>query len=617
MTTFQTSQLDFENIKENLKTYLKAKDEFTDYDFEASGLSNILDVLAYNTHLNALIANFGLNETYLASAQLRSSVTSIANMLGYNIRSNTASTAYLSLSVDLSGIGSPPTSVTLPAGTKFVTSVDNISYTFQTISSYIGINDGTGIYTFYTDLGSESIPVYEGQSKTKTFIVNSNDPHQIYVIPDTNMDSSIVTVKVYDTYASTDYVSYTDINEVIKITPTSTFYKIYESPNGYFEISFGDGVTTGLHPTIGNKIEVEYISTSGADANRASSFSPVSQLSVNGGNYDIDVAVISRSAGGSGKESTDSIRQNAPIVFAAQQRLVTAQDYKGMILSTFSSVRDAIAWGGEDHSTPTYGLVYVSLIFHDNIPAEMQALVKSYISDNLNENLAILTIGVDFIDPVATYLQIEVDFSFDPGLTSLTKSSIENIVNAEVAAYVNDNLKDFTGSFRKSNLATEIDELSPAILSSEIAVKIQQRLTPVTEANEINDSRSATYNLYYPVPLLNPSTTEHVINSTSFYYDGQISKVVNKLGSTVLQITDLSGNVLLNNVGIYYPDTGHIALDGFAPGVITSGDSYIKFSALPRNDNVIKPLRNFYLDIDASLSYSAAQIDRNETSIAL
>lgn len=615
-TTFSTTQLDFEAIKENLKVYLRRQPEFADYNFEASGISNILDVLAYNTHFNALMANFALNEAYLSSAQLRSSVISIAQTLGYNIRSRTASRANLNLSLNLTAAPIKPASITLPAGTRFTTSVDGVSYVFQTRSTYVAVNNG-GVYVFTTSDGDIDIPVYEGTSRTKTFVVQNQDERQIFVIPDETIDTSLVNVNVYDTYASTSFTTYTDINGVTAITPESTFYRIIESPNGYYELNFGDGITTGRKPTVGNKVVIEYLSCSGPAANGAASFSPVSQVTVNNVNYDLTVAIASSSHGGAERQSIESIRANAPLSFAAQNRLVTAEDYKTTILSRFSSVDDAVAWGGEDNDPPNYGVVYVGLLFNDGVSAASQTAVKDTIRNTLNENLAVLSIDVEFVDPIITYLNISTEFAFNPNLTGLTQNTMENQVFAAVQQYVEDNLKTFTGTFRKSRLSTIIDAVSPSVLSSDISVTLQQRLVPITTATEDDASASSSYTISYPVLIATPDDVDYRITSTTFFYNGVICSIKNKLGSTKLQIVDANNVPVIDNIGEYVPNTGKVNLVGFSPGLITSGENFIKVNVVPASDNVIKPLRNYYFDIDLSTSFAVATIDRQDTRVQL
>lgn len=615
-TTFQTSQLDFDGIKESLKLYLRRMPEFADYDFEASGLSNILDVLAYNTHINALMANFSLNEAYLGSAQLRSSIVNIAQTLGYNIRSRSAAAANLRLTVNLSSAFVKPTSIVLPAGTKFSTSIDGISYIFQTRSSYTAYNN-SGIYVFISEDGSESIPVYEGILRTKTFIVQSEDERQIFVIPDNTIDTRLVNVNVYATYNSSLFTSYTSIFGVTNINPLSTHYRIIESPNGFYELNFGDGITTGKKPAVGNKVIIDYLATAGAAGNGAISFNPISQITINAVNYDIGVSLISASYGGSDKQSIESIRANAPLGFAAQQRLVTAEDYKTTILTSFSSVNDVVAWGGEDNDPPNYGVVYVGLLFNDNISASAQTAVKNSIKANLNENLAVLSIDVAFVDPVITYLNIATQFEFNPNLTGFTQNTVENQVLTVIRNYVETNLQTFSGTFRKSNLATLIDEMSVAILSTKIDVSVQQRLTPITTATADDTSQLSSYTVSFPVPLSSPDDINYIITSSLFFYNGVTCSIKNKLGTTKLQIVDANNIVIIDNIGQYIPTTGKISLVGFAPGLISSGETFIKINALPANDSVLKPLRNYYFDMDLTTSFASANIDRQTTRVQL
>ena len=239
-TTIRSSDLDFDTIKSRLKEFLQKKSEFADYDFEASGLSNILDVLAYNTHLNGLTANFALNESFLNTAQLRSSLVSHAEALGYNPKSFTSAEAKLNLSYTINNTDRP-TTITLLKNTPFTTSVDGVSYTFQTRSNFTATDNGSGVYEFVDDAGSPDISVFEGTIKTKTFFVGDTSDSQIYVIPDITMDTSTIQVNVFETATSTTAVdTYTNISKAVRITSTSTHYQIKEVPNGFYEIIFGD-----------------------------------------------------------------------------------------------------------------------------------------------------------------------------------------------------------------------------------------------------------------------------------------------------------------------------------------------------------------------------------------
>lgn len=617
MTTFQTTQLDFAQIKQSLKTFFEQQGEFADYDFDGAGLQNILDVLAYNTHYNAMIANFALNESYLTTAQLRSSVISKAQSLGYNIRSRSASVAYLNLSVNLSGLGSPPVTVTIPSGKTFTSQIDGETFTFRTLETVTAVNNGSNIYTFVASDGSTNIPVYEGASRTKTFLVGQGADDQVYVIPDETMDTSTARVTVFDTYSSSTSTEYFSVVGQTSITTDSTFYRINELPNGYYEVSFGDGRIYGQTPIAGNKIVVSYLSCIGEAANGGTLFAPTSGVTIDGTTYTLNTVTVSASAGGAAKQSIESIRKNAPISFAAQQRLVTAQDYEGTILNNYSQIQDVVAWGGEENDPVDYGKVFVSLRYKDGTSASTKTQVENNIANDLNENLAILSIDIEFVDPITTFLELDTEIFYNPDLTTRTRSSIQSAIQTSIVNYVNANLKSFKGIFRKSRLQTQIDSFSEAVSSSSIVARLQQRLTPVRAASLNNPSPSASYTLSFPAALASPDDELRVITSSTFEYNGQTGLVVNRLSSNTLQIVTPENVVLLDNVGSYTPSTGKVQFTGFAPGIISSGDSFIKVSARPNNDSVIKPLRNYIIDFDTSRSRTLATIDTNEISVKL
>ena len=373
-TTINSTALDFNNIKANLKTYLESKDEFKDYNFEASGLSNLLDVLAYNTHINGLIANFALNESYLPTAQLRSSLVSLSEGIGYVPDTDTASQANVRITFNSTAAGRD-TKVALPAYTKFTSTVDDVTYQFQTIVPHTATDNGNGFYEFLTKDGLNRIPIYEGTLKTKTFLVGEYEDNPVYIIPDTTLDADTVTVKIYSSSTATTFVSYQNIINATSISANSTIYVLKESPNGFFELSFGDGSTFGIAPTAGNRIEVEYLSTKGRVANGAVSFTPVSTFSVGAiSNVTLNTTTWINSVGGKNKESIESIRQNAPYQYATQNRMVTAADYSSLILRNYSTlISDIASWGGQDNAEMVeFGAVYVSILFEDYVSIVLQ-----------------------------------------------------------------------------------------------------------------------------------------------------------------------------------------------------------------------------------------------------
>ena len=603
-TTIQSTDLDFDTIKTRLKDYFKKQNEFNDYDFEAAGLSNLLDVLAYNTHFNGLIANFAINESFLNTAQLRSSIISHAEALGYVPRSYTSSQAKLNLSISISA-SNRPNLVDLPRGATFTTSIDNVSYTFRTREKYTATPNSAGVYNFVTDDGLTEIPVYEGIEKVKTFFVGDTGDNQIYVIPDITIDTTTIRVRVFDTAVSSTFDTYTNINTAKRITPTSTHYQIKEVPNGYYEIIFGDGLSTGKAPSAGNMIKIDYLSTKGPAANGASIFS--TSVQVQGQN--LAVLTNTASAGGSFREGIESIRQNAPIYFTSQRRMVTAEDYRGQILTNFNSfVDDVTTWGGADNDPPVYGRVYVSLKFKDDVDNATQQNVKARIISELTDNFAIATIDTIYVDPVNTFLELSTTFNFDPDLTSRTAGSTQNLVQSTIQTFFANNLEKFGQVFRRSNLLTIIDDLDEAILNTRMEVKVQQRLTP-----SLGLTRS--YNIYFPVPISVPDDKTYIISSTKFTVNNISCVLRNRLSTTTMEVVDTSGNVVIDNIGSYNAAAGRIDLTGL--NVTAFEGTAIKISALPTNQSTIRPLRASLLNLDEEISKANAILDYQNTQVSL
>ena len=607
-TTIRSTQLDFDTIKGRLKDFLKQQTEFADYDFEASGLSNILDVLAYNTHFTGLNANFALNESFINTAQLRSSVASLAEGLGYVPKSYSSSKADLNLSVQISAT-SRPTSLTLPRNTQFTSSVNGVTYTFQTRENFIGTDDGTGLYQFLNSTDGVAIPVFEGTEKTKTFFVGDKADNQIYVIPDITMDTTTIRVRVFPTASSSIFDTYTNIKEAIRITDTSTFYQIKEVPNGFYEIIFGDGTTTGKAPVAGNKIIIDYLSTQGTVANDASSFSPTADISVDGVDYTLITTTETQSAGGAYKESIESIRQNAPIAFTSQRRLVTAEDYKAQIQTNFGAFLDDVtAFSGADNVPEKFGVTFIGLKFKSGVSATRQQSVKDEIKTNLTDNMAIMSITTEYIDPITTFLEISTTFNLDPDLTSSTSQAIQTTVQNTVNNFFTTNLKKFNKVFRRSNLLTLIDAIDPAILNSKMEVKLKQSFIPTTNI-------ALSYSVAFPVALAEPDDIVPTLTTSQFTFNSQTCFIKNQLGTTKLQIVSIDGTIEVDNIGSYNNLSGVVSLTGFKPTAF-EGDA-IDISITPANQSTIRPLRNYILDIDTTTSTSRAVLDFQNTVVSI
>ena len=611
-TNITSTALDFDTIKNSLKTYFAQQPEFSDYNFETSGLSNILDVLAYNTHFNGLTANFATNEAFLNTAQLRSSVVSHAEALGYRPRSRTPSSSSLTLYVNLSGVANRPSSITLNSGWEFNASNESETFKFITDKNYTAEDDGNGLYSFTDVNGNSNIKVFQGEFKTKTFIVDDTAENQIYVIPDESLDTGKITVNVYDTPTSTKFTSYYFLDTTLTVDSTTAFFDIKEAPNGYYEINFGDGKSFGKSPAIGSKVVVRYFSSRGTDANGCSGFKSANSYVLNDVNYPVNIQTQKSSTEGYEKETIESIRKLAPLQFASQKRLVTSADYRSMILSNFPVVKDVAVWGGEDNVPIDYGKVYISLQYQDGTSESVKTETQNNIETNFTNQLSVMSISNKYVTPEETYLEITGNFNYDPSLTNDTGSAIQTSITNFLQEYFTNTLNSFNSSFSRSEVLTEVSDLNRAILSAKMNIKVQQRLN-VTVGSPKN------YNIYFPVVLIPAEAQDYSIESSMFTYgdDAVRCTVKNKLNSNILQVVSTTGTVIVEDIGSYNYQKGSVNLNGFAPVSISTGTPYITFSSTPLDQSMISPLRNYVLRLDTAKLRMQPLKNEQDTKVAL
>lgn len=611
-TNITSTALDFDTIKNSLKTYFAQQPEFSDYNFETSGLSNILDVLAYNTHFNGLTANFATNEAFLNTAQLRSSVVSHAEALGYRPRSKTPSSSSLTLYVNLSGVANRPSSITLNSGWEFNASNESETFKFITDKNYSAVDDGNGLYSFTDVNGNSNIKVFQGEFKTKTFIVDDTAENQIYVIPDESLDTGKITVNVYDTPTSTKFTSYYFLDTALTVDSTTVFFDIKEAPNGYYEINFGDGKSFGKSPAIGSKVVVRYFSSRGTDANGCSGFKSANSYVLNDVNYPVNIQTQKSSTEGYEKETIESIRKLAPLQFASQKRLVTSADYRSMILSNFPVVKDVAVWGGEDNVPIDYGKVYISLQYQDGTSESVKTETQNNIETNFTNQLSVMSISNKYVTPEETYLEITGNFNYDPSLTNDTGSAIQTSITNFLQEYFTNTLNSFNSSFSRSEVLTEVSDLNRAILSAKMNLKVQQRLN-VTVGSPKN------YNIYFPVVLIPAEAQDYSIESSMFTYgdDAVRCTVKNKLNSNILQVVSTTGTVIVEDIGSYNYQKGSVNLNGFAPVSISTGTPYITFSSTPLDQSMISPLRNYVLRLDTAKLRMQPLKNEQDTKVAL
>ena len=595
-TTIKSTSLDFDAIKNNLKTFLAEKQEFADYNFEASGLSNILDVLAYNTHYNGLTANFALNESFLGTAQLRSSIISLAEGIGYIPDSKTSSQAIIKMSVNLSGVSGRPANLQLSSGFKFNATVDETEYVFQTQENLSASDNGEGLYIFRDASGSDNIKVYEGTARVKTFLITKKEENAVYIIPDTSIDIDTAVVRVFESASSSVFATYTDILKATTINSNSTLYILKEYPNGFYELSFGNGTTLGRAPSAGNKVTVSYLASSGSASDTAKIFEPQNQVQVAGTGYSVSVTTVSKSVGGGEKESIESIRKVAPFQYASQNRMVTAVDYSTLVLRNFSTlIKDIQSFGGEDALNPKFGTVFLSILFNADVDDATVQVTKDSIVD-LASQLSVASFNIEFEDPVKTFIETQTFFQFNPNLTTLSRNTIQDNVTNTIDTYFENNTGKFSQSFRRSNLLTEVDDVSPAILSSRADIRVQRRFTPTLTS--IQD-----HTLRYAVDIADTDDVNYVITSSAFTYKNKTCILRNKLKTNKLEVFNQDDReVIVDNVGSYLNDT--VSIVGLQIDNFVGAEGYIKVSAKPANESAVTPFRNDVLEHDKSRSFS-------------
>lgn len=593
---YDTTKLDFYDIKENLKSYLKKTDDFKDYNFEASGLSTLLDVLAQNTHINAMTSSFILNESYLDTAQLRNSVVSRAAALGYSIRSKTAAYAFVNISTRKTDAVRANV-LTIPPFTKFASTIDNKTVNFYNLKPYVAYDDGTGFYEFIDENGSNNIQLFQGTLKTQTYIVGDNNKSAVYVINDQNIDTTTVSVNVFDTTTSAMSREYLNVFDATEITDESRLYQLIESPSGDYQLSFSDGTILGKELQFGNKIEVTYLSSIGEDANGANIFrtdSIIAESKV----YPLTVSTVSEAIGGSERESIQSIKLNAPLNFTTQQRMVTSQDYRNIILKNYNMIEDVSSWGGQDNVPPQAGSVFVSMKFKPGISEESKVDVKKNIIERLTNRLAVASIDTVFVDPETVYIELDVNFNFNASTTRMSVSAVENQILQAIIKYFDDNLDTYGKTFRASNILSLVDGISESVLDSRAIVRMQRRFVPFL-------NRPSQYTIQFPVAIAAPDDVNYSVSSTSFVYENELCFIKNQLKTMNLQVVNAAGDVIIDSVGNY--SDNKISLIAFTASEFT-GDQ-IKISATPANPSTIKPLRNFILDIDTSRTYINSTVE--------
>lgn len=577
------TELDFDRIKENLKEFLRGQEKFSDYNFDGSGLSILLDVLAYNTHYNLLYQNLAINESFIDSASKRSSVVSKAKALGYIPRSARASTAYLNIRVTTTS-----TSVDvleLPKYTPFTTSNDGVVYTFYTTQSNIAYRDGS-VFVF------SNIEVKEGKPLSYNYTVAEGIQ---YIIPNGNVDLTTLTVKIQESGTSSEYEIFDSAMSLLDLDGNSKVYFSKEIDNGLFEIEFGDGII-GKSLVNGNVVIFNYMVCAGNNPNGAINFHYAGPKYVSGQTEIVSTQITA--SNGSFAEDIESIRRNAPKMYTAQNRCVTLNDYKTLIMSLYPTARSVNVWGGENHVPVSYGDVYISIM-----PAEGEALSESDKQYLLNDILAprrVVTIHPKLIDPAFINLQLNVAYYYNPTDTRLSVNDLSTAVFNNIIAYGEANLDKFGGIFKHSAVSRVIDTTDASITNSAMTVKIHRNV-PIT----FNQVTQYDVNLSNPI-FISDSPKESII-STGFYVlniadqlcyidDEPISGT--SLGKLRLFYRTVSQKIILKYIGTVNYVTGSIKIEDLI--ITQSASSYFTLIIKPGSTDIVSA-RNQIASISSKL----------------
>jgi hypothetical protein len=590
------SDFDFDNIKSNLKTFLQDQPEFSDYNFEGSGFSVLLDVLAYNTHYLGFNANMLANEVYLDSADIRKNIVSLAKMLGYTPSSVKAPAANISIVVN-NATGS---SLTMDKGTTFTSTVDGTTYQFVT-NQVSTITPLDGVYRF-TD-----IIIYEGTLVTYRYTVDSSDVDQKFIIPSVNADTSTLKVTVQNSSVDTTSSVYSLATGVRSLDNTSKVYFLQETDTGKFQIYFGDGVL-GRKLSGGNIVILEYVVTNKEESNGASAFTLSSTID---GFSNVSITTNSVAQGGSEAESKESIRFNAPLQYTAQDRAVTSTDYETLVRSLYPNALSISAWGGEEDETPVYGVVKISIKAASGSTLTNQT--KTEIVNSLRQyNIA--SVRPVIIDPETISVILNSTVRYDSKLTTKTAATIKSDVISSLTNYNTNILQRFDGIFRYSKVTGLIDDADASIVSNITTVRVRKSFTP-------SFNTSTRYDIYFRNAFYNPHTGHNaamggILSSSGFIIDGNTNEMfLDDDGSGNVRRYYFDGGVRVyanNTQGTVNYTTGQVTLNSLnitsVSNIRGSTSTVIEITVVP-NSNDIVPVRNTIVEIDIANSTVTVEKD--------
>ncbi len=546
-TSLRVTELDFSTIKNNLKNYLKSQSEFQDFDFEGSGMSVLLDILAYNTHYMGFYLNMVGNEMFLDTAQLRDSMLSHAKAIGYIPTSRQGSQTLLNITVTPS-ITEPntATSLTLDKYTRFLgRDIDGENYNF------VAVNSNT-VQKFGGSFAFSNVSIKQGDVVTLQYQLDPTNTYRRFDIPSQNVDTTSIVITVQESSSNTDTRLYTLADDITTLNSSSQVYFVEENPDLKYTFYFGDGVI-GKRPQNGAVITCTFLDTAGVSSNSISEFVIVDPI---GGIYrdNVSISAVSATYGGIEKESIEQIRFRAPYYYAAQNRAVTTKDYETLITKDFPNIESVSAWGGEDNDPVVYGKVFFSLKTKQNIA--LTNVDKEFIKQSLIRNRNVVTVTPEIVDPDFAFMRILAKVNYNPYLTSLNSNQLAEVVRQAIFDYNDRELNTFDSTFRKSRLSQYIENSEKSIMGTDITVFVQKKAT-------LDTLNSRKYDINFNMPL----RKGNYINKLFSFPEARINDV-NGVERNVLFEEVLDAPTGINSIEVVNGGSSYST----APQVIISGD---------------------------------------------
>ena len=593
--------LDFDTLKSQLKTYLKGQAQFSDYDFDGSNMSVLLDIITYNTHLNAFYLNMVASEMFLDSAQLRNSVVSIAKSLNYTPRSAKSSKAIITAVFPQSGLDQ----FTIPKNTRFTGKNSNGSLTFVTTETII-------IYPSNNSFTAANLEIYEGSLFTDSYVVDYSTEGQRFILSNANLDTDSIEIAVTENNGATP-VEFKRADSLFGLRANTNVYFLQASDDSKYEIQFGDG-TFGRRPNDGSVETALYRVTVGPNGNRATDFRLNDNLgAINGYGSSIipTITTVEASFGGGDAETIDEIRYRAPKAYQTQDRAITLSDFQNLVTQQYQTIKNVYVYGGEKVvEQPRYGTVYVvPVTFTGNLLSDAE---KFDIEEFLRTRTAI-GITPRVIDPDFLYVNVFTTVRFNPENTTLSASDIESLVKGVIQTYNTDELLNLNTELSLSKLETAIDSAEPSIVSNQTEltlrkayqidinkvsyplIEFRNQITP----GSITSSRFASNGRVYQYTDYNPS-----IDSIRAVFDGEKTVITNDLNT--LYLSDVT-----NPAAVSYVSSGTIdyAVGKITVSPITVNELYdssgLEFTVKPTQSDIKSDL-NDVIAIDSARGISVS-----------